>query len=419
MQGIGKPGKEINYSAFIFLVPVVSVFGHYIAPNQPIFKGHDWGIISAYLLIFLATVAWIPLKWNFSWSRLQLLFFMVALMLWIYQTVRTQLDQSLFNISAFIFPYALFLIFTKRPSSNQIRLAFLVMLYGLLAISFLSLILGATGVASDGFDGIDSAESRIPILSDLTGIDTRWAGPFGSVNYASPAGGLIVIGGLIFHGRNRVLLCMGGALIMVLAQSRTSIVALLIGLIVYLLFSAALNRSPHKALLRTSIAAVAACTLLIYVLLIDPSLNGRTPIWGGFFELFQNEPLFGVGFSGIQDYITLNLLEPGFVPHNHAHSVYFDIATRYGIVPFILTLLLLSLSIFVGWRTRNEDRGTQLALGIYVVFAGVAETIYSWQYLSIYFAALLSISLSSNLKSKSENTSLTYVVKTIPQEPQS
>jgi O-antigen ligase len=180
---------------------------------------------------------------------------------------------------------------------------------------------------------------------------------------------------------------------MVLAQSKTSIIALLVSQIIYLLFSTPMSSSPHKVLLRTVIAAVTASTVFIYMLASDPSLNGRTPIWSGFLELFKNDPLLGVGFSGIQEYITLNLLEPGFVPHNHAYSVYFDIATRYGIVPFMLKLFPLSISVFISWRKRNEDQGTPLALCTYVVVAGIAETIYSWLYLSIYLMALPYIKL--------------------------
>jgi len=265
------------------------------------------------------------------------------------------------------------------------------MLFALITISVLSLILGGVGTTLNGFYGIDSSVSRIPIISDLFGIENRWAGPFGSVNYAGPVGGLILISAFAFKGKCRLALSLGGLAILMLSQARTSIVAVLLAFLVLLLFSSPLIRSSRSTVYRTLLVASTASALFFYVLLIDPSLNGRTPIWSGFFGLFLDEPITGVGYSGVGNYISLHISDPGFIPHNHAHSIYLDIAARFGLPALLLTLSLFAITLWVSWQNRHLDAGTGLALCVYILAAGIAETIFSWQYITIYFFALFFI----------------------------
>ena len=386
------------YLVALFLIPVAGTFGHYIAPNEPIFKGQDWGIVVAYVLFVVAILLWIPQRWDFHWGKLEVAFLVNALILWTYQSARTQLDQNVFNLTAFLFPLALLLISLKKPSPNAVRHAYLAMLIGLIAISALSLISGGLGITLNGFYGIDSSESRIPVVSDLFGIENRWAGPFGSVNYAGPVGGLILISAFAFKGKGRLALCLGGLAILMLSQARTSIVAVLLAFLTLVLFSSPLIRSSRSTVYRTLLVASTASALFLYVLLIDPSLNGRTPIWSGFFGLFLDQPITGVGYSGVANYISLHISDPGFIPHNHAHSIYLDIAARFGLPALLLTLSLLAITLWVSWQNRGLDAGTSLALCVYIFIAGIAETIFSWQYITIYFFALLFINFGQRTR---------------------
>ena len=339
-----------------------------------------------------------PQRWDIHWGALELAFLVNAYILWTYQSASTQLDQNVFNLTAFLFPLVLLLIYLKKPTPSGVRRAYLALLIGLIAISVLSLIFGGVGITLNGFYGIDSGISRIPIVSDLFGIENRWAGPFGSVNYAGPVGGLILISAIAFKEKGRLALCLGGLAILMLSQARTSIVAVLLAFLILALFSSPMSRSSRRAVYRTLLVASTASALFFYVLFIDPSLNGRTPIWSGFFGLFLDQPITGVGYSGVGNYISLHISDPGFIPHNHAHSIYLDIGARFGLPALLLTLSLFAITLWVSWQNRHLDAGRSLALSLYIFVAGIAETIFSWQYITIYFFALLFINFGQRTR---------------------
>lgn len=142
----------------------------------------------------------------------------------------------------------------------------------------------------------------------------------------------------------------------------------------------------------------------IYILTQDPTLASRTQIWLNFFELFLSKPLTGVGFSGLGQYTSEQLLSDLlFIPHNHANSVYLDLAARYGVLALFLTLALFVTVFTVAWRRRFSDKGTGLSILIFVSIAGISETIYSWQYCTVYFLTLIYVLVTCSEKNPGEN----------------
>jgi O-antigen ligase len=404
MQRISSVQNRFNYLIPLFLIPIVGTFGHYVAPNEAIFKGQDWGIIGSFLLAGIAVLLWLPRRFDFNWNRTHLIFFVVSLALWLLQTISTQLDDSLFNLSAFLFPLVVVLIWAKNPDSAMVSKAFLFMLYGLLLIGLLSLVLGEIGLTSNGFYGVDSGVWRIPFLGDIFGIETRWAGPFGSVNYAAPIGGLLLVSGFAFAGANRALISFGGLVVLTLSQGRTTLVAVLAAGLVLAAYSNVVVQSAHRIQYRLLLVLGPAIALGIYILTQDPTLAFRTQIWLNFFELFLSKPLTGVGFSGVGEFINEQMLsDPLFIPHNHAHSVYLDLAARYGVLALFLTVALFVTVFTVVWRRRLSDKGIGLSILIFVSIAGISETIYSWQYCTVYFLTLIYVLFTCSEKNPSEN----------------
>ena len=396
--------NRFDYLIPLFLIPIVGTFGHYFAPNEAIFKGQDWGIVGSFLLAGITVLLWLPRRFNVNWNRTHLIFFVISLALWLLQTISTQLDQSLFNLTAFIFPLVIVLIWAKNPESVMMSKAFLFMLYGLLLIGLLSLLLGETGLAPNGFYGVDSGGSRIPFISDIFGIETRWAGPFGSVNYAAPVGGLLLVSGFAFAGANRALISLGGLLVLTLSQGRASLVAVLVAGLVLTAYSDVVVQSAHRIQYRLLLVFGPAIALGIYIFTQDPTLAFRTQIWLNFFELFLSRPLTGVGFSGVGQYVNEKMLsDPLFVPHNHAHSVYLDLAARYGVLALFLTLGLFVTVFTVAWRRRLSNKGTGLSIFIFVIIAGISETIYSWQYCTVYFLTLIYVLFTCSEKNPGES----------------
>jgi len=74
MQRISSVQNRFNYLIPLFLIPIVGTFGHYVAPNEAIYKGQDWGIIGSFLLAGIAVLLWLPRRFDFNWNRTHLIF---------------------------------------------------------------------------------------------------------------------------------------------------------------------------------------------------------------------------------------------------------------------------------------------------------------------------------------------------------
>lgn len=375
------------YVWIAFTIPAASTFGHALAPGEPFFKGQDLGILIGLAAACLAALAWMPFRRQAVWTRTTLTFFGLLLAAWTYQVVRTQLDQSLFNLTAFVVPLVLLLIVSKPASRRDVDTALLVLAYSLLAIAMTSLVVGRIGWMPDGFEVSDAGGARYEFLQPL-GIPGRWGGPFGSVNYASPIGGLLLMIGVTRRSWNRVALVTGGVGILALGQGRTALFAVVAGLLVLAIASRHVAQLRHATLARLGILAVALSLASAYIWAIDPTFNGRTPLWRNFLALLDANPVFGVGDSGIWQYVGENAGTPGFVPHVHAHSVLLDATVRYGALMGLLTLGIFVVAVAAGVRAIRRGYTAPLAITVFVIAAGLTETIHAWGYWTVYSAAL-------------------------------
>lgn len=387
---------RLNYLVPLFLIPVVWFLGSYLASGVVAFRGQEWAIVLAYVMGFLAFLLWLPQRFNPNWNLTGHIFFLLLFLTWAIQTVKTQLDQSVFNIIAFLVPLAILMIWLKRPTRDNFHRAFLTMLYGLAVISIGSLIFGSLGWTRDGFNVGDSGGQRLEFLAETFGLTTRWGGPFASVNDAAPIGALMMVAGLTLAKPHKPILIATGLLILGLAQARTSVVALLVGLLVLFIYSNFISRQRLRTPLSILLVSALLVLIVVYIWAFDPSLNGRVPIWTDFWGIFTSHPWGGLGSIGIGEFAEAKVnLNPGSFPHTKAHNVLLDIAARYGLVLLIPSVMLLALVLWISWRQRKIDRGSSLALAVYVIAAGMADTIFSWQYLSVYTLTFIYIMGSS------------------------
>lgn len=386
-----------------FLIPAASIFGHYLAPNQNIFRGHDWGIIAAFALAIVVLFSWIPYQSTGRWPMHVFAFFLLTAGAWAYQVVRTQMDGSLFNLTAFIVPLLFLLLALKLPSKRDLTTALLLLAYSLAVISFLTLLLGTLGLTPSGFAVSDGGGNRVWMLEQF-GLVGRWGGPFGSVNYAAPVGGLLLIIGISSRGIHRIILPPAGLLILAMSQGRTALFAVIAALLAVLLWSPRFQRLPHHGSVRLLILALTALGVAGYILGQDPTFNGRTPIWADFSGLLVSNPIFGVGTTGVIDFVVENEGQPGFIPHTHAHSVLLDGATRYGLIFAALTLAIYALALISSVKALPENGSGPMALTVFVIVSGSAETIYSWNYWSIYLAVLTYVVLISAVARRKVST---------------
>jgi hypothetical protein len=287
------------------------------------------------------------------------------------------------------------LIGLKCVARRDLDSALLVLGYSLLAISALSLVLGGSGAMPDGFEVTDSGDQRVALLEWL-GVTNRWGGPFGSVNYASPAGGLVLVIGMGQRRWNRVVLVAGGFGMLTLGAGRSAVIAVVAALVVLFLSSAWVSRLTWHRGLRVGTIGAGLVLLVGYIVFLDPTLNGRTRIWSDFLVLVRTSPVTGVGESGILAFVGERTGTEGFVPHTHGHSVLFDGILRYGLVMGVLIVIIFAFALWAGGRSLRRGAPLPLALGVYVIAAGLTETIHGWGYWSIYLVTLVWIVLSSD-----------------------
>jgi hypothetical protein len=357
-----------------------------------VWKGQDLGVLATLGASAVVVLLWIPFRGDGRVRGLPLAFIAVSCAAWLVGLLRIQADDSLFTEGVVAVPVILVALALKRPSSRDLRIALLVLAYGLSLASVLSIPLGRLGWIPDGFEGVDSALCRLSFLCDLTGGLPRWAGPFGSVNYAAPIGAFLVVVGLMFRRGNRWLLCVSGILVLVLSQGRTALFALLVALLILFLGSSQIRHRAHARLITWVTIVAFGVLTVIYIVVVDPTLNGRTAIWGSFLQLWRTSPMTGVGDSGVTTFLTDSGTS---VTVNHAHSVFIDLLIRSGIVPTVLGVCALLLAVLATARVLRARGPAPLALVAFVIAAGLTETTYGWIYWSVYSAAVTWAVLSS------------------------
>ncbi len=383
------------------VLPAVMIYLQATMPYTPTFKGQNlsvWaGILGGAVVLVLWTFYRRPRKLEFLNASVIVLLFVS----WLYQVIRTQVDGSVFNMTAFLVPLILFLVLGKPPTQREASHGLLLLGYSLLVISLVSLLFGDFFWAPDGFGVSDAGASRIALLSDIFGITTRWGGPFGSVNMAAPIGGLLIIIGIGQVYWSRWILFSGGIIVLGLAQSRTALMAILVAVVVYFLCSNQVSRSKFSRPFRLVGIGALALLAVSYVIFFDPTLNGRTTIWSDFLGLLPGHLLFGIGDSGINNFVNLNSGSPGFIPHVHAHSVVLDGLVRYGLVMLVLSIAIFTISLVSTYRSIPRTGAYPFALVVYVIVAGLTETIHSWNYWSVYIVAITAailMAVSTQLK---------------------
>ena len=373
------------------LLPSVVILLQYVAPLEPTVRGQNLAVLAGILGGTLVLMLWALYTRTGEWPRLMLVFLLVIFTAWLTQSIVSLLDGYRYNYTTFLLPLVILLLLFKPVSKEDMFVGLLVLGYGLVLVFVISLVLGGKLGIPDGFASPESGESRLPFISELIGIDTRWGGPLSSVNLVTAAGGLLVMTGIFVTRLHRIIFVTVGLIVVLLGQGRTSLVALGVALVVLGLWGVRCGGLRYAVAFRATVISGLAALLVIYVWLADSSLNGRTSIWADYLQLFGASPITGVGFSGINQYVEQARLDnPGAVVHDHAHSIYLDGLIRYGLVWLVLTIAVFGLALFISWRARGSSISSRpLALVVYVSCVGLTETVFSWAYASMYVIALL------------------------------
>jgi O-antigen ligase len=255
--------------------------------------------------------------------------------------------------------------------------------------------------SGDYFVGIiasDVGSHWLP-LADLLGLDGRWGGFPGDPNEVGPLGAFLMVYGFARTGWRRLLFVAGGAMILLLADSRAAYAAASVGLIALVLLPGWSSRWRRITPTRAVAAGFAVLTGLRMAsdLATNPastlSLTGRSTMWPEFLSLWPQSPMFGVGTAEILDAVRSGVLPPWA---STGHNQYIDTLVRYGVVGLALStgLLLLAVAVAVGAVRRGS--GVGLALLVVIIAASATNLLLDWRYPSaVLSAVLIAVALSS------------------------
>jgi len=371
-----------------YLVPVaisfpVAIFLNYVWADDVLIKGHPLSLIASFAGAAVSGFAWLFYAKQVRADSLLTIFLLGNIVAWLVIATLVWRDGDQFNFATWLAPTIFLLILVKPPSLRAIYLAADTFALGLLLIAVLSHVLHLSGVLEFPTDG---AASRLPTVFNGFGLEQRWPGPFASTSDAGPVGGFLVMYALLRNGPLRLILAIGGLLILIASASYTAGFAVILGLVTTMWFVRWSGSKPIAFVSRAMVSLFALGAAVLFIGATDPTLNARTPLWADYLDVWVRYPLLGLGTNGI-----LSNME--WFTHQHAHNYYVDILTRHGLVGFVATVPLIMFAGFMAFRAGH--RGLVAIPGLFVCWAAAlfGETLIDWRYLGYVLAEFLFIGL--------------------------
>lgn len=389
---------KTSATPYLFLIAVAVIFGQlfsYTFQETIRFKGQSVGILFVLFVTALSFAAWVPLRAKSRMPRLPAIVMIAIAFLWLVVTLRIVSQEGAFNYTAFVTPVIALMLMLKPPNFREsIRFGDTVAL--LLSLSIVTTQVLDFAGWRDGREDIVTRWS--PSIFGITG-PFRWEGMFSDPNFAGFIGAFLLIYGL---GRRpnwlRVSMGLIGTLVIVASESRSAYVAASAGLItLFILRSNNWKNFPRWT--STVIGVIALFALFAFILAIDPTLNGRVPIWQASFQLLPTEPLLGIGSDGFDQASRDSVIPWGNVD---AHSIVFDPLVRNGLVAGAIVLFVLVGCVVLTFKARRTDRGLSFAIFITFLVGGLTYTVTTWQYPTVQILPLMTALL---LAASSERTS--------------
>ena len=383
------------YLSVLLLSVVLAQFVQYLAPTQVIFKGQPAGVIVKVVLVAASFVLWWLFKPTDIWPPI-LRWLLAALALtWLITIALSVARDDLFNLTAFLGPVAIAMIWLKKPTLKATFTAGDVFAWGLVSIAAAAQLLDIFGIKSLNFEGWNRLSTKVwdqfPFLFRIIDYLHRWEGPFGNVNYAGPIGAFLLVYGLFRRGPSRVIFVLAGALIVIASDGRASLVASATGVLTAIILLPSIGRITLPTWTRIALAAAFGATAVFLLITRDPTLNGRTPIWSSYLAGWTNAPISGIGGNGITAAIGAGEVPLGAT---HGHSLFIDPLLRYGSIGTFVVILVVAIAVVIVLRAGMRGFVVGASIMATSIVDGLSEDLVDWRYLSI---ALVPIVLAAML----------------------
>ncbi len=380
IQGLRRSGAP--YLSALFATVVVAQFAQYLWPTAIVLKGQPAGVVAQFFGFGVAVVLWWLYRPTDWWPRAFDWLVGAWASLWVVTVGLSVLHGDLFNLTAILVLPSLAMIWLKKPSLPAIFTSGDSFALALVLVALASQLLDFAGIKELHYEGWN----RWPLLTDITGPIGRWEGPFGNVNYAGPIGAFLVVWGLLRPDWLRALFVVAGATIILASDSRTSMLSCAVGVATLIALAPKLGSFRTPLLLRVAAPVAVALAFGGYVLVIDPTLNLRTPVWEFFLSQWRTSPVSGVGASGIQSAIDAGSLQSWA---NHGHNLVIDPLMRYGLLGVVALISVIFISGVIATKGARLGFAASEVLLAACLADGVSEDLVDWRYLGVQAVPLL------------------------------
>jgi O-antigen ligase len=380
-------------TAFVFTV-IGTQFLTYSGYGEPFFKGQSLGIVFHFLMVPVISLLWLmaPVR-DIRITKFRIILVLFAA-LWVISILKTFSDDGAVNYTFLTVPLFLTLVYVKPPSRREAE-----------KITLISALFFTTTIfAAQIMDMLNFRPFRysIPVrwLPDLVG-GFRWEGMFGDPNNAGFIAAFIFVYGLIVRSRWKWPLIVVGVVVLFVSESRSGIVGAVIGSLTLLALQPRVRGLFSSKWTYGGVMFATASLLAVIVLRVDPTFNGRVGIWSASIDLLRSNLLFGIGTPGFE-----SAAESGAIAYGNSdgHSIVIDTLVRFGLVSFLLVLLLIGLSLWLCWGIKGRDKGASFAILTTFLAGALTYTMGRWSYLSVQeLPWLLALFLANGMAMKSRS----------------
>ena len=367
------------YLSVLVLAVVAAKVGQYawqyVWPEIPSIKGHSPGIWILFVGLLITTLIWIAnqnKRINDFWFN-----GVIALLaiIWLVFFILTLYHQDLWPLTVLTMPVILFGLWLKPPTANDFLAALKVLAWTLMILFVVARtleLLGLIPMVDVGSELLEFETSNYWLpLSGWLGPEGRWPGPMGHNSQTANVTVMTLVLAFGLKGKSRYFLIIIGILTMLLTSSRTSFLALIVGLTILIIFG---DNILTRRISRRILVVVVTCIGLVLTLLVlvqNSNLTGRTTYWNLVLDYWQTSPIVGVGSDIITetDLVTIG---------NNAHNQVLDVLLKYGIIGAILISVLFLVALIVVVAASRKGTVLPLALLATYLVIGLGQADQGW-----------------------------------------
>lgn len=374
-------------AVFVAGLPL-SIAASDIAPAIPVLAGQALAIVVFLGTSALSLVLWLIYPSLGGLSRMGYAALISWVAVWVLLSSMNIADGQMIDYRTYLVPLLLLMLVVKPPSIPASELA----AKALVAFTFFAIAISEIeALASERRSTL--LDFSVRFLNISIGEPARWSGPFGNPNYAGPALALVAIYALTLRGSARVLIFSVSAILLLGTGSRSSWLGSLSGLAVYAIFSEGNRLASISRRTRAITLGTIGVILAVFLVYLDPTINGRTPIWSKHWTFWKEQPFAGVGTTNISQRM---VPDPAFPLDIHAHNLFLDAGSRFGIVGLLLILFAMLMTFLAVWPAAVRGRSVGLALATAFTVIGIVEVHGSWQYWNMpWLWVILGVTLTS------------------------